>query len=162
MAWYTLTKHTRKSIKVIKSWGGFLGISTRRSSGVRWHRLQHYKDQWGKKRGHSKLNAPLRFEELPFLSLVTPTAFSSVSSLVELVVVRTLVRVIGGAAVVVTVRFRAVVLGTPGLCSVSDLLNATTFGLSTCFVDAGWSIRQACSMIRNERDLFRSCGFMCM
>ena len=71
-------------------------------------------------------------------------------------------RVIGGAAVVVTVRFRAVVLGTPGLCSVSDFLNATIFGLSPCFVDAGRSIRQACSMIRNEGDLFRSCSFMCI
>lgn len=54
-------------------------------------------------------------------------------------------RVMGGAAVVVTVRFRAIVLGTAGLCSVSDFLNATIFGLSSCLVDAGRSIRQACS-----------------
>jgi len=52
----------------------------------------------------------------------------------------------GGAAVAVAVRFRAVVLGTAVFCSASDFLNATILF----------------NMICSKGDLFRSCGFMGM
>ena len=64
--------------------------------------------------------------------------------MVELVVVRTLVRVAGGTTVVVAVRSRAVLEAT-GRCSVSDFLDAIIFGVSTCFANTERSIWQACS-----------------
>jgi len=51
------------------------------------------------------------------------------------VVVWILAHVRDEAAVAVAVHFHAVVLGTVSFCSISDFLNATIFGLSTCFED---------------------------